>query len=68
LAQHLDIRDQRRLHPSPVGKSLAAGTSDLISKQLGHTVVNPVVMWFNNAHPVLVAKPKQSPLLDGHRE
>jgi len=64
LIQQLDVGDQVLLHPSPVWQSLATGAADLVGKKLDGTVVDPVIMWFNNALAVFVAKPNQTFLLD----
>jgi hypothetical protein len=64
----VDIGDQIRLHPSPVGKLVAAGTANLISKKLDRTVVNPVIVWFENAFLVPVYEPNQASVLDRRPE
>src|SRR6266849_723340 len=62
--QQLDLGDQFFLHPSPVGKLMAAGAGNLVAKQLGQTLVYTVVVWFDNALPIFIAKPNQASLLN----
>src|SRR5260370_33418214 len=62
--QQLDIRDQVLLRPAPVGQFLATGSPHLVAKELDDAVVNPVVVWFNDALAVFVAESKQALFLD----
>ena len=37
----------------------------MVSKEFDQAVVNPVVVWFNDAFAIFVVEPKQTFLLDG---
>src|SRR5258708_3070628 len=64
LIEQFDILDQVLLRPPPVGQFLAAGAAHLVSEELNYALVNPVVVWFDDALAVLVAESKQAFLLD----
>jgi hypothetical protein len=62
--QQLDIGDLIRLHPSPIGKFLAARAANLIPKELNNTVMNPVIVRFHDTLPVFVMKFEQLSMLN----
>lgn len=62
--QQLDFGDQVLLGPSPVWQRLAARTADLEPKQLDDSVMNAVVVRFDDAFAVFVTEPEQAPLFD----
>ena len=63
--QDLDVGDQVLFHPSPVGELVTAGTSDLICEELDYAVVDPVVVRFDNALPILIDQPDETCFVDG---
>ena len=62
--QQLEIGDESRLHPAPVGKLAAAGPTDLITQKFDDAVVNPIIMRFDDPIFVAVEQPNQAPVLD----
>jgi hypothetical protein len=58
--QELNIGDQVRLHPAPVGQLVAAGASHLTGKELNSAVVDPVVVRSNDAVLAFVAQANQT--------
>ena len=52
--QNLNAGYQFRLHPSPVREFAAAGAGHLICKKRHYAVANPIIVWFDNALPVLI--------------
>jgi hypothetical protein len=52
--QQTDVRDQIHLHPSPVRKWAAADTADLIPKKLNRTIVNPIIVGFDDSRLLLI--------------
>jgi hypothetical protein len=54
--QQTDVRDQVHLHPSPVRKRAPAGTADLIPQKLNRTVVNPIIVGFDDSWLLLINK------------
>src|SRR3954471_16811099 len=58
--QDLHAGYQCRLHPSPVRKFVAARTSHLICEERGYPVANPIIVWFDNALPILVDEPDEA--------
>src|SRR3569833_58193 len=64
LVEHLKIRNQMLLCPSPVGQRGAAGSAHQKSKQLDHTFVNSVIVRLHNALTLLVEEAEQPRLFD----
>lgn len=68
LIQQMDVGDQIRLHPSPVGKPSTAGAADLISQELDGTITNPIIVWFDNPVFAPVKEADQASVLDSHSQ
>jgi len=68
LIEQLRPRDLFYVHPSPVGKWAATGTSDLICQHFDDAVVLAIVVRFNNPVPATVTELKQSGLRDGRSQ
>src|SRR5580658_5184471 len=66
--QQNHVRDQVHLHPSPVRKWAAADTTDLIPEKLNRTVVNTIIVRFDDSLLLLINKLDQAPLLDCRSE
>ena len=64
LIEQFGVGDQVCFHPSPVGERAAAGAADLVRQQLDDAVVFAIVVRFDDANFVLVAKLKQPGLFD----
>jgi hypothetical protein len=64
LVEQLSVRDQLGFHPSPVGKRSAAGTADLIRQQLDDAIVLTIIVRFDDAIFIEVAKSNQSGVFD----
>ena len=62
--EELNVRDQIRLHPAPVGQLVTAGASHLIGKELDSAIMDPVVVRFNDAELIFVAQPNQTCFLN----
>jgi hypothetical protein len=60
--QQLGVGNKLQLHPSPIRKRPAAGTTHLVSEKLDRTIVNPIIMRLDDARFVAVDKLNQ-PLL-----
>jgi len=44
---------------------MAAGAAHLICEKLDYAVVNPVVVWFDNALPAFIEQPDETCFIDG---
>jgi hypothetical protein len=49
LVQQMDVRNEVHLHPSPVRKRASAGATHLIPEKLDRTLVNPIIVRFDNS-------------------
>jgi hypothetical protein len=66
--QQTDVRNQVRLHPSPIGKLPTAGSANLIAQEFDDAVVNPIIVRFDNPVLVSVEQSNQASLLDSRSE
>lgn len=68
LVQQMNCRDQLHLKPSPVRKPATAETCNLPGQELRGTILNSVIVWFNDPVFVLIVHSYQTFAFDCRSE